>query len=393
MMKNQYTETINHIRAPKASVDKAVLAALEADKSKKVINIQEVKDTPKQKTKRRVLRIISAAAACAVLITGITIAGTMTQKHKNGSVHNGFSLVANATKLEKGSSVEILSVQGHAPSGRFSMEKDGKNAYAFMEEYLSFAVECRGEDIQTVNYSVNNGVFYLGPWQTVLEEGSVSCEKYTFMAGGDAAKTVPADQNLINRRDEEPPRAYDTGSGVELTGNNLYTAYTVPFDKQNMISPIALEAAKVQNDDPDGKDIKADYPSCMIATFLTTNDKTLSRQVKDAMVNYSKSIADEPELKVAYAEYVMAEYEKAEARGESEPSDLLEYEDFIKQYDGSIDSSEQDKVFKIFYDALINDITVDVTVTYLDGTTETDTIQLSCEKVENGIVTVGAKLV
>ncbi len=400
MKTNPYTNRMDQIKAPQDAVDRAVKAALEADSDQqkengKVIRMDAVMNNSRQTRRtgksRRMIRVVSAVAACAVLAAGVTVASVMTGNNGKGAVHNGFSLTANAAALKKGSTIDILSIKASEPSGTWSMESDGVTGSAVMEEYLTFTVDCKGENIKSVNYRVHNGVFCLGSWQTVMEEGSEKCTKYRFSTAGDQAETVPASKENMNQPDDQQPSAVDTGSNVELSWNNLYTAYTVPYDKQNMLSSYAADMASASFYDPDGIAIKTDYPSCAIATCLSTNDKELSQDVKNAVFHYNKSVIDDVEGKSAYAEYVMGEYDKARQNGHEEPSGLMEYEEFeAKNYSSTFD---KDKDFKIVYDEMINDITIDVTVTYNDGATETSTMKLSCEKVENGIVTVGAELV
>ena len=66
MIKNEYTDRINEIKAPQSAVENAVKAALEADKNKK-----EVITMPK---KSKIIKIVSAAAACALVVTGVAVA-------------------------------------------------------------------------------------------------------------------------------------------------------------------------------------------------------------------------------------------------------------------------------------------------------------------------------
>ena len=65
MIKNEYTNRINEIKAPQSAVENAVKAALEADKNKK-----EVITMPK---KPKIIKIVSAAAACILVAVGVVI--------------------------------------------------------------------------------------------------------------------------------------------------------------------------------------------------------------------------------------------------------------------------------------------------------------------------------
>ncbi len=54
--------------------------------------------------------------------------------------------------------------------------------------------------------------------------------------------------------------------------------------------------------------------------------------------------------------------------------------------------TDTDHYVKIIYDEMLRNTFIDTTITYNDGTTENCTILLSCEKVEKGKITFGAKL-
>ena len=77
MIKNEYTEKMNEIKAPQSAVENAVKAALEADKNRK-----EVITVPK---KSNIIRLISAAAACAVVVTGVAVISNMNSNKRCGS--------------------------------------------------------------------------------------------------------------------------------------------------------------------------------------------------------------------------------------------------------------------------------------------------------------------
>ena len=110
MIKNEYTDKINEIKAPQSAVENAVKAALEADKNRK-----EVVTMPK---KSKIIKIVSAAAACALVVTGVAVASNMNSSkpiiHDNSapsqietSVTKSFSLIVNAAELTEENAVGI----------------------------------------------------------------------------------------------------------------------------------------------------------------------------------------------------------------------------------------------------------------------------------------------
>ena len=109
MKTNPYTNRMDQIKAPQDAVDRAVKAALEADSDQqkengKVIRMDAVMNNSRQTRRtgksRRMIRVVSAVAACAVLAAGVTVASVMTGNNGKGAVHNGFSLTANAAALK-----------------------------------------------------------------------------------------------------------------------------------------------------------------------------------------------------------------------------------------------------------------------------------------------------
>ena len=73
---NKLTKAIEAVKAPHDAVDKAVKAALEADKRRK---------QSKLITGQKIRRFVSVAAACAVLAAGIT-AGQVYHQNKNSDI-------------------------------------------------------------------------------------------------------------------------------------------------------------------------------------------------------------------------------------------------------------------------------------------------------------------
>ena len=174
MRKNEYTEKLSEIKAPQSAVEKAVKAALEADKNKK-----EVITMPK---KSKIIKIVSAAAACALVVTSVAVASNMKSTkpavHENSalsqtetseiSLANSFSLIVNAAELTKENTVGLseLNMSGLNAMGtdcmcieRIDIDENTSKFRAAWCPTINFPVVCRGNGIESVTYKINNALF------------------------------------------------------------------------------------------------------------------------------------------------------------------------------------------------------------------------------------------
>lgn len=171
MIKNEYTDRINEIKAPQSAVENAVKAALEADKNKK-----EVITMPK---KSKIIKIVSAAAACALVVTGVAVASNMNSPkpiiHDNSapsqtetSVAKSFSLIVNAAELTEENTVGIseLNMSGLNAMGtdcmyieKVDIDENTSKLRAAWCPTINFPVVCRGNGIKSVTYKINNALF------------------------------------------------------------------------------------------------------------------------------------------------------------------------------------------------------------------------------------------
>ena len=171
MIKNEYTEKMNEIKAPQSAVENAVKAALEADKNRK-----EVITVPK---KSNIIRFISAAAACAVVVTGVAVVSNMNSQkptiHDNSApsqtetnVKNSFSLIVNAAELTEENTVGIseLNMSGLNAMGtdcmyieKVDIDENTSKLRAAWCPTINFPVVCRGNGIKSVTYKINNALF------------------------------------------------------------------------------------------------------------------------------------------------------------------------------------------------------------------------------------------
>ena len=110
MIKNEYTEKLNEIKAPQSAVENAIKAALQADKNRKEVIVM-----PK---KSKIIKFISAAAACVLVVTGVAVISNMNSQkpviHDNSApsqtetnVKNSFSLIVNAAEITENNNVHL----------------------------------------------------------------------------------------------------------------------------------------------------------------------------------------------------------------------------------------------------------------------------------------------
>ena len=310
MIKNEYTDRINEIKAPQSAVENAVKAALEADKNRK-----EVIAMPK---KSKIIKIVSAAAACVLVVTGVAVASNMNSTkpivHDNSapsqtetSVVKSFALIVNAAELTEENTVGLseLSMSGVNSMGIESMsvelvDIDDKTSKLRAVWYptIDFPVVCRGSGIESITYKINNAVFLTNENLPLVEEKS---EKSMLLSEYDG---------------RELPDDTDT-----------YSTFTVSYDEQLKADSIAYIALKPTS--------KLD---------IDENDVFTKRAL-----DYLENIPNFDE----YIDFI---------NGEKYP----ELRGFIMK-------------------AEIQDVTIDITVNYTDGTTETYPISLGISgNIETG---------
>ena len=183
MIKNEYTEKLNEIKAPQSAVENAVKAALQADKNRKEVIVM-----PK---KSKIIKFISAAAACVLVVTGVAVISNMNSQkpviHDNSApsqtetnVKNSFSLIVNAAEITENNNV-YLSVCEDGTQ-RMGMETlsankkdDGKYACAIYP-MISFPVTCRGNGIDSVTFTISGANFITNKYLR-LDDLATSPEK------------------------------------------------------------------------------------------------------------------------------------------------------------------------------------------------------------------------
>ena len=185
-IKNQYTKTMEDIKAPQAAVDKAVQAALEAEHNRAA-------SPKKSKGKSKFIQFVSAVAACAVAACGITAISMTTGNYTSNSPgetsadsKNYFSLVVNAAEINK-SNVQIgkivcdQSMWSYLTDNTSSDDEDKQRITDFtISPIIDLSVNCTGNNIKYVTYSVEGAAIQLENI-TPVEEGPDSIETPAFI--------------------------------------------------------------------------------------------------------------------------------------------------------------------------------------------------------------------
>lgn len=195
---NKLTEAMEAVKAPPDAVDKAVKAALEADNHRK---------QPKVITGRKIRRFVSVAAACAVIGAGITagqayyqgrrypVTGKTTDKSSSNS--HSFSLLVNAAEIPEDEKIGLSEidftgvnslgmnvysekqrlyydiVEGETPEGE---PFKGPASFFTMQYRLYPVIEipivCKGNGIKSVTYKVNGAYLKANRKLNLLSEGT-----------------------------------------------------------------------------------------------------------------------------------------------------------------------------------------------------------------------------
>ena len=308
MIKNEYTKKLSEIKAPQSAVEKAIKAALEADKNRK-----EVVAMPKKSNK--IIKIVSAAAACAVVVTGVAVISNQNVPapviHDNSmisqtSVKNSFALMVNAAELNEENTVGIseLNMSGLNAMGtdcmcieRVDIDENTSKLRAAWCPTINFPVVCRGNGIKSVTYKINNALF------------------------------VPNE----NLQFTEIVRSEIDESTLEIYNGYICNSFTIEYGEQLKSEDVAFIRLK-PSDTPD----------------LSKDD--LTKQAQEFLEN------------------------------------LPNFDAFVDFRNGDKYAELRNALFK----AEIQDVTVDITVNYKDGTSTTHTIAFTgkYDEIDSGTMPV-----
>lgn len=295
MDKSRYTEAVNSLKAPEKAIEKMLNTANNYEKEN-VFTMKKIKN------------VIAAGLTAAVAIGGSIGIANLTKSNDNF-----FIIKAQAAELNTKSFTEYCKL--NAVGGNFR-DVEGKNGEkeAAVSEIFDFNIGCKGENISTITYKVNNGYFEL---DGVNEETNEIHD--------------PLDKII----------SYEESDG-ETDNGSAFSSITVNYDNQ-LISNEHYSDVRLWSDE------------------LSSADESLSDKVRQAVRDH-----------LNHANYKLGN-ETSEG------------------YDDSKYSFMENN--RIRYAAICNRLSVDTTVKYKDGTSETKTIIFKCESVDKGgVTTIGAKI-
>ena len=359
--RNLYTDEMEKIKAPQSAVDRAVKAALEAEKNKG--------ENKMVKTKSNIIKLVSAVAACAVVTGGITTAAILTQNRTNHSVTgaNSFTLSVNAAEINK-SAVEIgdISIDDIASGVTYvdpNYDPDDPNTsdIEFNDEQMrnqrissvtyspeiELLLSCTGNNIKTVTYSLKGGAFLLNNIApenegTVKGDDYMVYNRYADITSRMIGKTY---EELVNT----DPNSIEATAFAGREPNYVYSQFTVNKDEQ--------------------------------AKLGSYFEDEIYGNIAPAVIISEGAYSWDPDLSGASKELI--DYILSHNYGE-----LLDLENAGKD-------TEQGQLKKAFLEEMINALSMDVKVVYEDNETASYTIQfLPNELLDGGFkMSVKARLV
>lgn len=149
MNENSYNQVMGEIKVRKSAVEKAVDGIYESNR----VNL-ELKD----KSKVRSVWGISAAAAllCLVMLAGMIFYPFLDKKE------HAFVISVGAAELNTFDLVELGELKWESGSFGLGFDEESNVNSIILVEFLDFAINCNGKNIEKITYKINGkGFFYL----------------------------------------------------------------------------------------------------------------------------------------------------------------------------------------------------------------------------------------
>ncbi len=370
MIKNEYTDRINEIKAPQSAVEKAVQSALEADKNRK-----EVIAMPK---KSKIIKIVSAAAACVLVVTGVAVASNMNSTkpivHDNSApsqtetnVKNSFSLIVNAAEITENNNV-YLSVCEDGTQ-RMGMETlsankkdDGKYACAIYP-MISFPVTCRGNGIDSVTFTISSANFITNKYlyKSSEDENSFTVS-YKELQRLDDLATSPEKSEI-----EETYEKKEVSVLIEVDDSHSDSERDrLVEEAQNYIKSLDNVSA-FQSLIQEGNNPVAELYEKYGADIISVNIGEVSPEDDEEELPVIGNIAD-----IALTPTNSPSFTVSEVREYLE--NIENFDDFVQFKDGEKHQDIMNKMCS-YYSEEIKNISVDITVHYVNGENESYTME------------------
>ena len=370
MIKNEYTEKMNEIKAPQSAVENAVKAALEADKNRK-----EVITMPK---KSNIIRFISAAAACAVVVTGVAVVSNMNSQkptiHDNSApsqtetnVKNSFSLIVNAAEITENNNV-YLSVceDGTQRMGTETLsifKKDNGKYEGAIYPMISFPVTCRGNGIDSVTFTINGANFITNKnlYKSSEDENSFTVS-YKELQRLDDLATSPEKSEI-----EETSEKKEVSVLIEVDDSYSDSERDrLVEEAQNYIKSLDNVSA-FQSLIQEGNNPVAELYEKYGADIISVNIGEVSPEDDEEELPVIGNIAD-----IALTPTNSPSFTVSEVREYLE--NIENFDDFVQFKDGEKHQDIMNKMCN-YYSEEIKNISVDITVHYVNGENESYTME------------------
>lgn len=141
----------------KSVFDKLKLNEQEKEKAKALWQANTEKEENHMK-KKRSWKPVAAFAACMILI--LTVTAVIPRLQKNyGKTENSFTITAYAEELKEGGKVSASKSVSHFNCD-LAYDKEGKPVGEINYTY-EFPFICKGENIETIEYQINDGAFQI----------------------------------------------------------------------------------------------------------------------------------------------------------------------------------------------------------------------------------------
>ena len=314
----------------KSALGKIKLNETEKEKAKALFHESNIEKKRTLKPKKSLKPIMAIAACLIVVLTTNAVISTVQNNHASHTkAENSFTITAYAKELTQ--TKKVYSDKYEAASSAICGTEDGDISFAF-----EFPVTCKGENIDTITYQINEGAFTISN-----PEG-----KSIVVAGEKLKKALDVPEQSISS-----------------DGNVTFTS-EIRADADN-ISSVAGET-KIEG--LDASDTTTESEKAETTETLPIK----SAQYKSFTVSYDNQTNDKTYINVVDTSDIWTKEKKMQYKA-------LEYD--------ICNSSIEEK--KEVCDFLTKNLGITCTVTYKDGSTETKDIVISNDIVELSDVVEG----
>lgn len=268
MSKNIYTNAVDNIKAPQKAVDKMLETVRNYNKKEKILDMK----------KFRIKGAIAASLAAIVAIGGAIGIGSFSNR-----TDNSFILSVNAAEITDKNSATVSISGDHG----FSYSEGDNDEVGYS---LGLPVSCKGDNIDTITYSVDNGAISVNYYK---KNNPVVSGKLNNKCNNtpETVAYTKADQNYLNKQSENIRKKHKGENPVTVSGDEYDPAVNY---RTKHYSSITL---KYNNQLPDGCDISLVGDSTNLSkenqSYLKAHkDELFNLDGKDTLLNDQKTCID-----------------------------------------------------------------------------------------------------